>query len=137
MINATSSDENALRELRELASRVIAAYESDDAELYASTVASDAVVSMPGMEPVVGREALKTAFSSRPALPPGAKFEVAPEELNLLGPDWAYVFGKDTLTIPDGEGGNSTQTMTFMVLLRRTSEGWKTFREVMSPDQPA
>jgi|GEM_PF-3770390 len=30
----------------------------------------------------------------------------------------------------------SVQTMTFLVLIRKTSEGWKTFREVLSADQP-
>jgi ketosteroid isomerase-like protein len=128
-------EDNQIQALTELAERVKAAYENDDAELYASTVALDAVVSMPGVPPVVGREALTAAFRSRPKLPPGATFEVNPAELELLSDEWAYAFGTDILTIPNGEAEPTIQTMTFMVLLRRTPDGWKTFREVISPDQ--
>lgn len=122
--------------LTELAETVKSAYATNDAELYASTLADDAIVSMPGTTPVRGRAALKAAFESRPPLPAGATFEVNPTEFEIINDDWAYAFGTDTLTLPAGEGGSPiVQTMTFMVLIRRTSEGWKTFREVVSANQ--
>ena len=122
--------------LAELAERVKAAYKNNDADLYASTLDEDAIISMPGAPPIRGRAALKAVFESRPPLPPGAKFEVVPTELEIINGDWAYAFGIDTLTMPSGDNEPPViQTMTFMVLIRRTSEGWKTFREVISGDQ--
>jgi ketosteroid isomerase-like protein len=122
--------------LTELAGQVKTAYKNNDSELYASTLDEDAIISMPGAPPIRGRAALKAAFESRPPLPPGATFEVEPRELEIISGDWAYAFGTDTLTIPLGaDDAPVVQTMTFMVLIRRTPEGWKTFREVISTDQ--
>jgi ketosteroid isomerase-like protein len=123
--------------LSDLAETIKRAYRNDDADLYASAFSEDAIVSMPGVTPIRGLEALKEAFRSRPPLPPGATFEVDPTELEIINGEWAYAFGTDTLTIPAGDGAPPiVQTMTFMVLIRKTSEGWKTFREVVSADQP-
>jgi uncharacterized protein (TIGR02246 family) len=123
--------------LKELAETVKTAYQNNDADLYASAFSEDAIVSMPGVPPIKGIEALKEAFRSRPALPPGATFEVDPTELEVINAEWAYAFGTDTLTIPAGDGAPPIiQTMTFMVLIRKTPGGWKTFREVVSADQP-
>ena len=121
--------------LTELAERVKAAYKNNDSELYASTLDEDAVISMPDAPPIRGRAELKAAFESRPPLPPGATFEVNPTELEVINGEWAYAFGTDTLTIPGGNGPPIVQTMTFMVLIRRVPDGWKTFREVLSADQ--
>ena len=122
--------------LSELAEQVKTAYAKNDAELYASAFTEDSIVSMPGVPPVRGRDALKAAFERRPQLPPGATFEVNPTELEIINNEWAYAFGTDTLTIPAGNGEPPiVQTMTFMVLIRKTSEGWKTFREVITTNQ--
>ena len=122
--------------LSDLAETIKRAYRNDDADLYASAFSEDAIVSMPGVPPIRGLEELKAAFRSRPPLPPGATFEVDPTELEIINGEWAYAFGTDTLTIPAGDGVPPIiQTMTFMVLIRKTPEGWKTFREVVSADQ--
>ena len=121
-------------EVLELAERVDKAYRTNDSELYAETLDEDAIVSIPGKPPVRGREALKSMFESRPPLPPGATFEVNPTEIEIISGDWAYAFGTDTFTVPISHGAPVVETMTFMVLIRRTSEGWKTFREVLSAD---
>lgn len=124
--------------LERLAETVKTAYRNDDVEMYASAFAEDAIVSMPGMAPIRGLEALKAAFIVRPKLPPGATFEVVPQELEIINSEWAYAYGRDTLTIPYGAGGSPiVETMTFLVLIRKTDEGWKTFREVVSSDQVA
>ena len=121
--------------LSDLAETIKRAYRDDDADLYASAFSEDAIVSMPGVPPIKGLEALKEAFRSRPPLPPGATFEVDPTELEVINGEWAYAFGTDTLTIPAADGAPSIiQTMTFMVLIRKTPEGWKPFREVVSAD---
>ena len=118
--------------LGELADTVKRSYAEDDVELYISAFDRDAIVSMPGAPPIRGHEALRTLFTNRPKLPPGATFTVEPLEIAPLSSDWAYAFGTDTLEISDG----LKETMTFLVLIRKTDDGWKTFREVLSADQP-
>jgi len=128
--------EEIIQALYGLAETIKTSYRINDAEMYASAFDEDAIVSMPGKAPVRGLQALKEMFVTRPALPPGATFEVMPTELEIINGDWAYAFGTDTLTIPAASGGDPlVETMTFMVLIRRTSQGWKTFREVISADQ--
>ena len=122
--------------LNELAETVKAAYKNNDADMYASTLTEDAIISMPGAAPIRGRAALKAAFESRPQLPPGATFEVNPTELEIINREWAYAYGTDILTIPGPDGqAPIVETMTFVVLIRKTAGGWKTFREVVSADQ--
>ena len=128
----TDSERNEIMAaLGELAETVKRSYAENNVDLYLSAFDLDAIVSMPGSPPVRGHVDLENIFRNRPELPPGATFEVMPLELGPLSSDWAYAFGTDTLTMADDD----KQTMTFLVLIRRTSEGWKTFREVVSEDQ--
>jgi len=115
-----------------LAETIQRSYAEDDVELYISAFDPDAIISMPGSQPVHGHNALKAVFTNRPELPPGATFEVKPLEIEPLSSEWAYAFGTDTLT----HAGGKNETMTFLVLIRKTADGWKTFREVLSADQP-
>lgn len=58
-------------------------------------------------------------------------------EMRILSAEWAYVFGVDTLTYtPEGATEPVRETSTFLVLVRKTPEGWKTYREVLSSNQP-
>jgi ketosteroid isomerase-like protein len=114
-----------------MATTIKQSYATNDVELYLSAFDSDVIVSMPGMPPLRGHDELRTAFANRPPLPPGATFEVNPLELEPISPDWAYAYGTDTVTHADG----AKETITFLVLIRKTAEGWKTFREVLSADQ--
>jgi uncharacterized protein (TIGR02246 family) len=117
--------------LAKLADAIKHAYATNDVERYLSAFDEDAIVSMPGMPPMRGRAALRSLFENRPQLPPGATFTVEPLELEPVSPDWAYAYGTDTLAFADG----TKHTMTFLVLIRKTADGWKTFREVLSADQ--
>lgn len=121
-----------MAELGAMANAIKQAYATNDVELYLSAFDSDAIVSKPNEPPVRGHDALRAAFLHRPDLPPGATFEVNPTEFTPMSSDWAYVYGTDTLTLPNG----TKETMTFLVLIRKTADGWKTFREVLSADQP-
>ena len=121
-----------LKALEQLADTVKRSYAENDVELYLSAFDEDAIVSMPRTAPVRGHDDLRKSFMRRPELPPGATFEVSPLELDPLNSDWAYAYGTDTLTHADG----NSASMTFLVLIRKTDEGWKTFREVVSADQP-
>lgn len=121
--------------LGELAARIKRAYAENDADLYLSAFDEDAIVSMPGNPPARGHDQLRKAFEARPELPPGATFQVVPLELDAISPDWAYAYGTDVLEFtPQGAEAAVRQTMSFLVLIRNTPAGWKTFREVVSAD---
>jgi ketosteroid isomerase-like protein len=125
-----------MAELGKLADTIKKAYADNDADLYISAFDKDAIVSMPGSPPVRGHAELRTVFENRPELPPGATFEVVPLEIEALSSEWAYAFGTDILEYrPPGSEVPVRDTMTFLVLIRKTAEGWTTFREVISSNQ--
>jgi len=116
-----------------LAMRVMRAHETGDAVLFASSWARDGIMSLAGSPPVYGRDSIVAAFRRRPALPPGAKMTIHPTEIRVLSPEWVYVMGVDTLTTPvAGSAAPATATFTFLVLVKKTEEGWQTYREVLS-----
>ena len=116
-----------------LAAKVMQAHETGDATLFASTWARDGIMSLAGSPPVYGRDSIVAAFRRRPALPPGTKMTIHPTEIRVLSPEWVYVMGVDTLTTPVAGGAPPAKaTFTFLVLVRKTEEGWQTYREVLS-----
>ena len=126
---------SAISALTDLAEIVKRSYAENNVDLYLSAFDEDAIVSFPGHPPIRGHEALRNAFLGRPELPPGATFEVVPLELELIAPEWAYAYGTDYLEFNTETGEAVGETMTFLVLIRKTRKGWKTFREVVSADQ--
>jgi uncharacterized protein (TIGR02246 family) len=111
------------------------ANETRDAELFASTWAKEGIMSYPGNTPLHGRDSIVAAFRRRPPLPAGAKVTIHPTELQIINGEWAYVMGVDTLThAPQGSAPPVTETSTFLVILRKTAEGWQTYREVLTPN---
>lgn len=118
-----------------LAANVMRANESGDAELFATTWAEDGIMSVPGRPPVHGRDSIVAAFRTRPPLPEGATMTIHPTEMQIINAEWAYVMGVDTLTLAaTGSGAPVKETSTFLVVLRKTDEGWQTYREVLSPN---
>ena len=116
-----------------LASRVMRAHETGDAVMFASTWARDGIMSVPGSPPIHGRDSIVAAFRQRPPLPPGSKMSIHPTEMRIMSPEWAYVMGVDTLRhTPESGVTPATTTFTFLVLLRKTAEGWQTYREVLT-----
>lgn len=130
----TATDTAAiLSAMDSLAATVGRAEDTGDAGLFASTWAEDGIMSLPGGPPIFGRDAIVAAFRSRPPLPPDGKLEIHPIEIRVLSADWAYAFGVDTLTYtPPGEQKPRREESTFLVLVRKTPAGWKTYREVLS-----
>jgi uncharacterized protein (TIGR02246 family) len=113
------------------------ANQTGDAELFASTWARDGIMATPGSPAVHGRDSIVEVFRRRPPLPPGSSMTIHPTEMRILSPEWAYVFGVDTLSYtPEGAAEAVTETLTFLVLVRKTAEGWQTYREVLSANQP-
>lgn len=131
-VSLTSQEQSeVMAALGELADTIKQAYATGDVDLYLSAFDEDAIVSMPGIAPARGHSELRGLFENRPDLPAGATFRVEPREIQPMSSDWAYAFGTDTLEHSAGK----KETMTFLVLIRKTPNGWKTFREVLSADQ--
>ena len=134
--SSESFDTAAIRpSIDSLAANVMRANETGDAELFATTWAVDGIMSKAGGPPVHGRDSIVARFRRRPPLPPGAKMTIHPTELQIQSPEWAYVMGVDTLRFTPPNGSPVQETSTFLVILRKTSEGWQTYREVLSPNQ--
>lgn len=130
----TSAIQSKLDSLGRLVSR---ANRTGDAELFASTWAEDGIMSAAGSPLVRGRDSIVAAFKQRPPLPPGAEMTIHPIEMRVLSAKWAYALGVDSLTYtPDGSGEPITKTSTFLVLIRKTPDGWKTYREVLGWNGP-
>ena len=130
-------DTTAIRiSIDSLTANVMRANETGDAELYATTWARDGILSNTGSPPIYGRDSIVAKFRQRPPLPPGARMTVHPTELRIQSPDWAYVMGVDTFSVtPPDAPGPIQETYTFLVILRRSAEGWQTYREVVSANQ--
>lgn len=119
-----------------LTANVKRANETGDAELYATTWARDGMMSNTGSMPVHGRDSIVAKFRQRPPLPPGATMTIHPTEFRIQSPEWAYVMGVDTLRFtPPDASAPVQETYTFLVILRKTAEGWQTYREVLSANQ--
>ncbi len=125
-----------LRSIDTLAAKMGEAHAKKDVALFGSTWMQDGIMSLPGAPMAVGKDAIVNAFKNQPALPPGADFKINPLEIKVINEDWAYVFGVDSLTMtPLGYTVPQKQTFTFLVLLRKTADGWKNYREVLSANQ--
>ena len=112
------------------------AHDTKDSKLLASTWAKDGILMIAGSPPVFGRAAIVSALSNMPPMPPGGKMEIHPLDIQVMSSEWAYVLGVDSLkyTAP-GATKQTIETSTFFVLVRKTSEGWQTYRETLTPNQ--
>jgi hypothetical protein len=107
-----------------------------DSKMFASTWAKDGILSMPGSPPVYGRDAIASSFANTPPLPPGSNFQMRRIDMKIMAADWVYILGTDSLTYtPVGASLPIKEASTFFVIIRKTPEGWQTFREVLSPNQ--
>lgn len=113
------------------------AHDTKDNKLLASTWAKDGILTIAGSPPVRGRDAIVNVLGNMTPLPPGGIMTIHPIEVQVLSSEWAYVFGIDSLKYtPPGAKKPIAETSTFFVLVRKTSEGWQTYRETLSANQP-
>ena len=133
-VTAPAADTVGIRAAIEtLGANIGRAHETRDAELYAASWAEDGIMSSPGSPPVYGRDSIVAAFRRQPPLPPGFSMTIHPTEIQIMNPEWAYVMGVDTLThAPQGSAPPLRETFTFLVIVRKTGEGWQTYREVLT-----
>ncbi len=91
-------------------------------------VAEGAIMVMPG-----GAAWDSLQAGSEEPFPEGATLEISSMETGVLGADWAYDMGSGAVTwTPEGSDEARTLRDTYLVLLHRTEEGWKVYREVAS-----
>lgn len=113
------------------------AHETKDNKLLASTWAKDGILTIAGSPPITGRDSIVSALANMPPLPPGATMTIHPVEVQVLSSEWAFVFGIDSLKYtPAGSTEQVNETSTFMVIVRKTPDGWQTYRETLTPNQP-
>src|SRR5579872_5553916 len=111
------------------------AHDTGDEKLLAMTWAKDGIFSMAGNPPVFGRAAIVAAIRNIPPPPPGAIMSMNPINITVLSAESAFVFGIDSMKYtPAGTTKQVVETSTFFVLAKKTSEGWQTFREILSPN---
>jgi ketosteroid isomerase-like protein len=109
-----------------------AAVASGDLAALGSVVTSDVIAVGPG-----GPHWDSLRAASPYPWPPGATLSIGPMEVRVLSADWAHEMGTSTATYtPPGDSITRTLRDTYLVLFRRTPEGWKLHREVASPDLP-
>jgi len=111
------------------------AYANGDFETLRTVPHAQMIYSPPGRAPVHGRDSI-VAYEER-ARPPGATLDIEPTDLRVLSPNWVYEYGTSTLRFtPEGaEESQSIQT-TYLVIFRKTSDGWKAYRESLSSNHP-
>lgn len=113
------------------------AHDLRDSKMLAGTWAKDGIFVMAGSPPVHGRDAIVSTLTSMPSPPPGATMRLNVLDIQVMSPTWVYVFGVDSLKYTPPESKVAIiETSTFFVVARKTSEGWQTFREILSPNQP-
>lgn len=108
-----------------------AAVAAGDFEQQASFYTSDAIYSPPGTAYVQGRDSIRALLES--ATPPGATLDIRPLETRFIGDDWLYEMGVGTFSFtPEGASEPREVSSTYLVLFKRTSDGWRIHREVLS-----
>jgi hypothetical protein len=112
-------------------------HDLNDSKMLSATWAKDGILVIAGRPPVRGRDAIVSTLTSMPPPPPGATMRLNVLDIQVMSPTWVYVFGIDSLKYTPLQSKVAVvETSTFFVVARKTSEGWQSFREILSPNQP-
>ena len=115
-----------------LRARFEAGVATGDMESLGSVVASDVIAVGPDGP---AWDSLRAASDS--PWPPGTTLDITPLELRVLSDEWAYELGTSVATwTPPGSNETRTLRDMYLVLFRKTPEGWKLYREVATSDLP-
>ena len=96
-------------------------------------LAEDAVMVQPG---AADWQAMSAAAAGAP-FPAGARIAISPIEIVQLSEEWAYEFGTSTTTYTAPGSDEITRLRdTYLLLFRKTTDGWKAYREVASSRPP-
>lgn len=111
------------------------AYAAGDFEMIASIVHEEMKYAPPGRSPIQGRDSVM-AYLKR-TRPPGATSNIELIEMRILSGEWAYEFGTGTVA-STRQGTEEPQSFeyNYLAIFRKTADGWKIYREVISPNKP-
>lgn len=122
-------------ELDSLRSAYQEAYNAGNFEKTADLPHPEMIYSPPGRPPIRGRDSI-VAYEKK-TRPPGATIDLQPLETRVLGSDWVYEMGIATITFtPEGAEKSQSAESTYLAIFRKTPDGWKTYRESISSNQP-
>lgn len=125
--------------LDSLRSTFVDAWEAGDAERIASMWAEEGIQSVADEPPIRGRDSIRAAYE-RFFEGIEAEREVTIDsvlDVRILGDGWAYeVATLSSRFTPVGADSAQQSSSTYLLVLRRTSDGWKAFREVAGPNGP-
>lgn len=111
------------------------AYAAGNMEAVSALPHPKAMYSPPGHPPIQSRDSI-LAYESR-SRPPGATIDLRPTDTRILSSEWVYEFGTATVTFtPEGADSSRSAESTYLAIFRKTPEGWKTYREVISTNAP-
>lgn len=125
--------------LDSLRSAFIDAYEAGDAERIAAMWAENGIQSVAGEPPIRGRDSIRAAYARF-----FEKAEGIPEitidsvlDVRVLGDEWAYTYATlSARPTPAGADSARETSSTYLLISRRTPDGWKAYREVAAPNGP-
>jgi uncharacterized protein (TIGR02246 family) len=127
----------ALEELDRTRDAHVAALNAGDAEAWAECFDADAVQMPPNQPPNVGVVRIRewsrgflTAF--------GAEFSLAPQEVELGAPDWAFERGAYEIVLTPRAGGGPLQDAgKYLTIYRRhAGGGWVMAHDIWNSDNP-
>lgn len=110
------------------------AYSEDDIGKVADSFHPDLIYSPVGSPPIRGPDSA-VAYESRNVIF-GATFDFEPIETRVLTDRWAYQLGTSTLRLTaEGAEGEQPLTATYLDVFRKTDDGWKVYRSVISSNE--
>lgn len=110
-------------------------FAAGDAGAMAGQFTQDAVYAEPGGPPVTGRSPIESAMEAN--LPPeGATITIEPTRTRIVSADWVWEMGVSTASFtPEGADEPQETSSNYLVIVHRTSEGWKLAAEALAPHQ--
>jgi uncharacterized protein (TIGR02246 family) len=117
----------------------VQAWEAGDAQTIGSMWAEDGLQAVAGEPPIHGRDTIQAAYEAFFSATEGTP-EVTIDsvyDMQVMGDEWAYEYATLSYRAPLA-GSDSVQTgrSTYLLIYRRTPEGWKTYRESISANGP-
>lgn len=103
------------------------AFNAGDADGVAALYTEDAVLMPSTGSPVTGRDAIRDLMAENLAQEP--TLEIMPANTTVMSSDWVVEYGTTRTTVEGAEEEDPvTQSQGYLVVLKRTADGWKLLR---------
>ena len=114
--------------------RYAAAFNSNDAEAVANFYTEDAVLMLPGIPAIQGRQAIQAMFEEY-FKQNAAKIKHTPLDTQVAG-DWAYERGKIREAVTSRAGQPLERSLKYLAILKRQADGaWKVHVDIDNSNQ--